>query len=125
MPWQKPSPTLGPILKDALGDLDCQLKPMFGCPAWFVNGQMFTGVFEDKIQMCLSPEDRAEIIATWPGAGPFEPMAGRPMREYIAIPEAKLGDPARLRPWLERAHAYALSLPPKEAKPPKPRKAKG
>ncbi len=124
MPWQKPSPKLGPFLETALGDLECQLKPMFGCPAWFVNGQMFTGVFQDSVTVRLSADDRAALMATWPGAAPFEPMAGRPMREYVAIPESRLGDPAALRPWLERAHAFVLSMPPKQPKAPNPRKTK-
>jgi hypothetical protein len=44
---------------------------------------------------------------------------GRPMREYVALPEG-LDLPAReLADWVGRSHSFAASLPPKENKPPK------
>jgi hypothetical protein len=64
----------------------------------------------------LEENDRAELLAQ-PGAHLFEPMEGRPMREYVVFPEAMLSDRAALTAWLAKGLAYAASLPPKEKKP--------
>jgi TfoX/Sxy family transcriptional regulator of competence genes len=96
------------------------VRPMFGNLAGFVNGNMFTGVFGDTIFVRLDEGGRTELLAI-PGAEPFEPMAGRPMREYVVLPEAWRQEPERTRTWLARALEWAGELPPKE---PKPRKKK-
>jgi len=44
----------------------------------------------------LSDEDRAKFLRL-PGAKPFEPMAGRPMREYVELPPEVMGSPAVLK----------------------------
>ena len=97
-----------------------ETRRMFGYPAAFVNGQMFTGLFRDKMMLRLSSADRVEITAKY-GAQPFEPIPGRPMREYVSVPEAILNSDAQLRAWLQRGLAYARSLPPKKAKAKKSR----
>ena len=51
------------------------------------------------------------------GAATFEPMAGRPMKEYVTVPSSLLASPEELEPWVARALAYGASLPPKAAKP--------
>ena len=55
------------------------------------------------------------------GAGPFEPMHGRPMTGYTLLPTTVVDDDAAVRDWVGRAIGHAASLPPKV---PKPRKAK-
>src|SRR3989442_2029665 len=67
-------------------------RKMFGYPAVFVNGNMFAGLFHDSMILRLNAEDRD----TFPGAAPFEPMPGRPMREYVVAPGvgARLDDAA-------------------------------
>ncbi len=89
---------------------------MFGYPAAFFRGNMFAGLFQDSMFLRLSPEHRAALCAHR-GARPFEPMAGRPMREYVVVPPAILASENQLREWLEKARAYAASLPPKAAGP--------
>ena len=42
----------------------------------------------------------------------FEPMTGRPMREYIVLPKSALADRGALAAWLQRGLSYAASLPP-------------
>jgi TfoX/Sxy family transcriptional regulator of competence genes len=96
------------------------VRPMFGNLAGFVNGNMFTGIFGSTIFVRLDEGGRAELLEL-PGAEPFEPMAGRPMREYVVLPEAWRQEPDRAREWLQRSLAWAGELPPKE---PKPRKKK-
>jgi hypothetical protein len=43
-------------------------------------------------------------------------MEGRPMKEYVALPEGWRDEPEAARAWLLRSLAWAASLPPKEAK---------
>ncbi|MCI4360833.1 MAG: TfoX/Sxy family protein, partial [Thermoplasmata archaeon] len=72
------------------------VRPMFGQPAAFVTGRMFFGVFGGDVFVRLSEEDRKTGLLL-PGARPFEPMPGRPMREYVVLPESLLAEPARAR----------------------------
>ena len=61
---------------------------MFGCPVFFVNSNMFSGVFEDDIFIRLSEKDRKELFSKYDEAAPFEPMKGRKMKEYVVLPES-------------------------------------
>ena len=85
-------------------------RKMFGYPAVFLNGNMFAGLFQDSVVLRLSADDRE----TLPGATPFEPMPGRPMREYVVAPASVVDSTMQLRTWLERARTFAASLPPKQ-----------
>ena len=97
----------------AVGDLpDVESRQMFGYPAAFTKSQMFAGVFQDQMILRLGAGDRESIGQK--GARPFEPMPGRPMREYVTVPDAVRDSPAELHSWLVKAHAYAASLPPKK-----------
>jgi TfoX/Sxy family transcriptional regulator of competence genes len=88
-------------------------RKMFGYPAAFVNGNMFAGTFRDDIVVRLEEYDRGELLQS-PGAKPFEPMPGRPMTEYVAVPPSFVRRPAELTRWIARAHKYAARLPAKE-----------
>src|SRR5260370_31748746 len=89
-----------------------ETRKMFGYPAAFAQGHMFTCLFQSSMILRLSPEDRS-AIASEHHAKPFEPMPGPPMREYVAVPESIFGSEALLGRWLRKAHAYTSSLPPK------------
>ncbi len=91
------------------------LRKMFGYPCAFFQGQMFAGLHQESMILRLSEEDRARFL-TIDGASQFEPMAGRPMREYVVVPPALFGQPSDVTAWLDRALAYAASLPAKEPK---------
>jgi TfoX/Sxy family transcriptional regulator of competence genes len=92
-----------------------ELRKMFGYPCAFVHGQMLTGIFQDRIMLRLSEADRAEFLKQ-PGARPFEPMPGRPMREYVELPSDVMNSPAALKRWIKRGLAYVETLPPKARK---------
>jgi TfoX/Sxy family transcriptional regulator of competence genes len=87
---------------------DVERRTMFGYPAAFVNGNMFSCLFQSRMMLRLSEDDRRES-----GAKPFEPMPGRPMREYVTVPDEVLRSPKLLDAWLRKSHAYASSLPRK------------
>ena len=117
--WRKPDARLVELLEATIAGLEfdapVDYRPMFGCPAYFTGGNMFAGVWQDSVMLRL-PEDQREL-AHAAGATPFEPMPGRPMKEYVALPTSMIGDPAKAADWVRRAAAYAASLPPKQKKP--------
>jgi TfoX/Sxy family transcriptional regulator of competence genes len=90
------------------------VRRMFGQSAAFVNGQMFFGVFGDDVFVRLSEEECAAAV-TDPGFRPFEPMPGRPMREYVVLPGSMRSRPAEARRWVERSLRYAADLPRKRS----------
>ncbi len=94
---------------------EVEQRKMFGYPCAFVRGQMLIGVFQDRIMLRLSEADRAEFLKL-PGARPFEPMPGRPMREYVELPPEVLNSPAAVKRWMKRGLAYVETLPPKARK---------
>lgn len=87
-------------------------RKMFGYPAAFVNGNMFTGLFQEEMFLRLSDEDRAAIRKEY-GVPLFEPMPGRPMRGYVLVPRYVLKSPKLLRAWVTKGMEYTKSLPPK------------
>jgi TfoX/Sxy family transcriptional regulator of competence genes len=123
MKWRKPREDLVALLDEIVpqGEAAVEFKPMFGGPCYWCGGNMFAAVHQESIIVRLGEQDRAELLAE-PGAHLFEPMEGRPMREYVAFPEAMLADKVALRAWLSKGLAFAASLPPKEKKS---RKKKG
>jgi TfoX/Sxy family transcriptional regulator of competence genes len=88
------------------------IRPMFGHRAAFVNGHMFTGTFGSQVFVRLDEQSRTDLLAI-AGAAPFEPMKGRPMREYVQLPKALLTEPHEARIWVERSLAWISTLPPK------------
>jgi TfoX-like protein len=89
-----------------------EVRKMFGYPAGFVNGQLFTGLFGSSWHVRLPDAERGQLAAV--GGTPFEPMPGRPMREYLVLPPDMAADSAAVEPWLGRALAYVQELPPKK-----------
>lgn len=118
-PWQKPDATLVQLLDETIATLEfdepVDYRPMFGCPAYFTGGNMFAGVWQDTVMLRLPESERS--AATAAGARPFEPMPGRVMKEYVALPATLVVDRAAAAAWVQKAAAYAASLPPKAKKP--------
>ncbi|HEY5386989.1 MAG TPA: TfoX/Sxy family protein, partial [Thermoleophilia bacterium] len=98
------------------GQAPVEFKPMFGGPCYWTGGNMFAAVHQESLFVRLGEKDRAELLAQ-PGAHLFEPMEGRPMKEYVVLPHDMLTDHEALRGWRARGLAYAASLQPKEKKP--------
>lgn len=87
-------------------------RKMFGYPAGFIGGNLTTSLHEDRWIVRLPDDARAELLAI-PGAAPFEPMPGRPMKGYVVLPPSVLEDHDGLDGWIERAIAYVRTLPAK------------
>lgn len=92
-----------------------KIRPMFGNVSAFVNGNMFMGVFGNDLFLRLPEEDREELLNE-KGGSLFEPMKGRPMKEYILIPRSWKSQPATARTWVSRSLAWASELPQKKSK---------
>jgi TfoX/Sxy family transcriptional regulator of competence genes len=120
-PWRKPPADLIERFHEAVAGIEgVEVRKMFGFPAAFVGGNMTAGLHQDAFMVRLSEADRAERLAD--GWSTFEPMPGRPMREYVALPTAVIADVDAAREWIERAAEYARTLPPKAPKARKPAK---
>jgi TfoX/Sxy family transcriptional regulator of competence genes len=95
---------------------DVTSRPMFGNVAGFVNGNMFVCLFGSTVAVRLDEPDRAELLAH-DGAGPFEPMPGRPMKDYVVLPpQWRDNDDGQAADWVQRSLRYVAGLPPKEAR---------
>ena len=105
------------ILAVAMATFPAQKRMMFGCPAYFIDGNMFTGVHQSSIILRLTEADRRQMLQQFDEATAFEPFPGRLMKEYIAIPAEGYDDPDTFRAWLAKAAKYAAVLPPKTPKP--------
>jgi TfoX/Sxy family transcriptional regulator of competence genes len=92
-------------------------KKMFGYSCIFAKGHMFAGLHEAGMVLRLPDEQRTEFLRL-KGAGQFEPMPGRVMREYVVVPRVLLNAPDQLRPWVEKSLAFVLSLPAKPKRGP-------
>src|SRR5437868_7062441 len=82
-----------------------QIRPMFGQLSAFVNGNMFMGIFGSDVFVRLPEEDRATLMKA--GGAPFEPMRGRPMKEYVVLPSAWSKRPAKVKEWAARSLDWA------------------
>lgn len=92
-------------------------RPMFGNQAAFVNGNMFAGLFGDRLFVRLSDTDRATLVRE--GGSDFEPMPGRAMRGYTVVPEGWIANTDGSARWVEAAFQFTAALPVKETKPKK------
>jgi hypothetical protein len=86
-------------------------RQMFGYPAAFLGGHLTTALHEDRWIVRLAEADRAALREL--GGSGFEPMPGRPMREYVTLPASIIADPAALDAWIGRAIATVRTLAPK------------
>ena len=106
---------LAAFLKSVLPD-DPRIttRPMFGNLAAFVNGNMFAGLYGGDLFVRLPDEGRVDLLSK--KGTMFEPMKGRPMKEYVCIPREWLERPTLVKPWITRSLEWASALPKKQKK---------
>jgi hypothetical protein len=114
MPKFEPAPPeLIRLFEGAIKDFpQAEERKMFGYPAAVINGQMFSSLFGENMMLRLSQADREKFLREYKSKL-FEPMPGRPMKEYVLVPLQVRESPALLKGWLTRSSKYAESLPPK------------
>ncbi|MGO9412190.1 MAG: TfoX/Sxy family protein [Spirochaetia bacterium] len=116
MKWQKAPEELKVLIERVMAGIDCQKRPMFGYPAYFINGNMFAGLFQSSLFIRLSAAQVADLTPRHPMISPLEPMPGRPMKEYFVIPEALYRQEEAIRGVAVEAAAYVRTLAPKAQK---------
>ena len=92
-------------------------KNMFGTAAWFLesNEMMFVGAWGGGIMVRVGEQRTSDLIESG-DAESFDPMGGRPMREYVFIDGDRIAEDDELLGWLNEASDFAEALPPKKAK---------
>src|SRR3954465_15772684 len=83
------------------------IRPMFGSVAAFVGGNMFMGLVHDELYVRLDEPQREHLRER--GGRNLEVMPGRPMREYVTLPEWQ-SRTDEVREWAAKALDYALTL---------------
>ena len=112
MKWRKSPPALIGLFENMFPGPPAEQRKMFGYPAGFVNGNLFMGLFENEFMLRLPEGERQELLAAGK-AKIFAPMPGRPMREYVSIPDALAVDKKELAKWVAKSCAFGASLKPK------------
>jgi len=110
--WKKSPPELVAAFATCVhAHPELAMRQMFGYPAAFLGGHLTTSLYQDRWVVRLADADRAALREL--GGGDFEPMPGRPMREYVTLPASIIADPAALDAWIARAIAHVGTLAPK------------
>jgi hypothetical protein len=117
MAWKKAPEALKAMMEKAMAGIDARKRTMFGFPCWFINGNMFAGLFEESVFVRLSPAQTDAARAAGRPFAAFAPMPGRPMKDYSVVPREVHSAASRFGALLEEAAVHAASLPPKQKKP--------
>ena len=120
--WPKKDGALIERVDGLLSIAPVRRKNMFGTAAWFLesNDMMFIGAWGSGIMVRVGEERTSGLIESG-DAEPFDPMGGRPMREYVFIDGNRIAEDDELLGWLNEASDFAGSLPPKQKKSKTPR----
>jgi hypothetical protein len=87
---------------------------MFGMPSAFIGGKAFAGYLEGTMVFKLDGDAHAGALGLR-GAHLFEPMAGRPMKEWVVVPAEHSADWARIgKQALDYVAAGAAAKPKKK-----------
>ena len=114
--WQPASPAALAAFSDMTRDLaHIEPRTMFGYSCVFANGYLCIGTHEVGIVVRLPEADRSAFVQQY-AAQIFEPMVGRPMREYVVVPVDLYAKRVVLKKWARKSVDYVCSLPAKQAK---------
>ena len=116
MEFKKAPPELVEFIAEKMKNVESDCRQMFGYPAYFINGNMFAGLFGDQLLLRLSEEDAAKLRKEDLRIKAFEPMPGRAMKGYISLPKEVYSDSKEFGALLEESVKCASSLPPKKAR---------
>ncbi len=89
---------------------DARSRKMFGGIGFFVDGNMFAGVMQDRLMVKLgagAPEAVQQDGVEW-----FSP-GGKPMTGWVTVDQELLPDDEDLVAWLNRGRETVADLPPK------------
>ncbi len=99
-------------IRCALGDAEgVSERKMFGGLAFLQHGNMVCGVTGENLMLRLGPE-LADAALDQPHTRPMD-FTGKQMKAMVYVEPPGLADDAALANWIERALAFAATLPPK------------
>jgi hypothetical protein len=84
-------------------------KPMFGCMAFFLNGNLACGVSQRELIVRV-PAPSSTSAVKERGARPFD-LSGRVMKGWVLVDPARIGGPRAFSNWISRGLEYASMLP--------------
>jgi TfoX/Sxy family transcriptional regulator of competence genes len=116
MAWKKSPMELTDFLENSLKNVKCHKRKMFGFPAYFINGNMFTGTFEEHLFLRLSEDERENMKGVHQEVKSFEPAKGRVMKEYVVVPKSLYENKKEFSIWMNKSIDYVSSLPSKKKK---------
>ncbi len=112
MHWRKSPQELIDTFEAVMPGPPALARKMFGFPAGFVGGRLFMGLHQEDMMLRLPEDLRAKLLRI-DGARIFEPVPGRPMREYVVVPPSLIANRGQLVYWVTKAFEYGSSLEPK------------
>lgn len=99
-----------PVLIERVRDLapfGMREKNVFGARCWVLDGNMAFGVHDDKLLVRLGDGDPGPAVG-------FDPIGkGKPMKGWYLVDQEEIAEDDALSAWIGRAHAFAVTLPPK------------
>ena len=99
-------------VRTALGRRDdVTERKMFGGLAFMLHGNMACGIMKEDLMLRLGPEAAAKSLKQ-KHARPMD-FTGRPMTGMLYVAKDGIRTAKQLRAWLDKAEAFADTLPPK------------
>ena len=86
-------------------------KRMFGGTCHLLDGNMLCGVHDDSLIVRLGAEAGDDAL-TEPHTRLMN-VTGKPMKGWVMVGPGGCGSQEELVAWLDKARAFAMSLPPK------------
>ena len=106
------SEELAARIRDAVGGRSgVTERKMFGGIAWMINGNMACGTLGEDLMVRLDAADAARALSE-PHVGPMD-FTGRPLRGFVLVDAAGVGETEELARWVDAGADHAASLPPK------------
>ncbi len=114
------------LLDDATADLrGVAVRRMFGCDAFFADGQIFALVWkEGRIGLRLPDAGAFAEVLAMRGGRPWT-IGAKKMSHWAFVPEDFHDDEDALGTWVRKAHQLALAGEAKTPRKPAPKKAAG
>lgn len=86
-------------------------KKMFGGIVYLYQGNMLAGIWKDHLILRLGAE-QASAALKQKHVKVFD-ITGKPMKNWVMIHENRVVGEAALKSWLQKAHDFVGTLPPK------------
>ncbi|HEX9037653.1 MAG TPA: hypothetical protein VF808_11760 [Ktedonobacterales bacterium] len=81
------SVTYESVVAEMIATSPATASKMFGMPCLKINGKAFAGMTEGAMVFKLAGESHGAALKLT-GAHLFDPMGGRPMKEWVVVPPA-------------------------------------